>query len=361
MDDNVLGNIDCIIKTFPTSPIVIYIVVGGANNPMQQFPPALQMIKTLDPTVKFILLYFDPYHEHPPNVIKDVFVGYTETTRQTNETSFQYTLALPGRDESVFMFLYKRNVHVHNGDTSRDSVNIADMLRTVNAMSIENNMSMIYHDFTGREIHTVSEIFDEELKNHLDQIVYGISARQDHGCFFDLTKDNAFFAIKRVNNASMVNRPVFKMFNYYKHIINKTLGGVECFKDIKEYPRDMHKYINAQRIQLFGIYINKFKTSDMFILRQVHKRINTNDTDNKNNELYIPHVSVKLGELYKELWHEKNYETLRELVIERCEEILDKIVFLGNLDISGGDLLRFIIMDPDQTRWYNKYAEFGLN
>ena len=44
---DILGNIDCVIKTFPTNPIVIYIVVGGANNPMQQFPPCLQMIKTL--------------------------------------------------------------------------------------------------------------------------------------------------------------------------------------------------------------------------------------------------------------------------------------------------------------------------
>ena len=357
---DILGNIDCVIKTFPTNPIVIYIVVGGANNPMQQFPPCLQMIKTLDPTAKFILLYFDPYHEHPPNVIKEVFGEYTETSEHTHDTNFQYTLALPEQDESVFIFLYKRNVHVHNGDTSRDSVNITEMLKMVNATSIENNVSLIYHDFTGREIHTVSEIFDEELKNHLDQIVYGLSARQDHGCFFDLTKDSAFFAIKKVciNN---INRPVFKMFNYYKHINNKTLGGGEYFKDMKEYPQNMHKYIDAQRIQLFGIYVDKFKTSDMFVLRQVHKQIYTNSTDNKNNELYTPRVGGKLNELYKELWCKKNYETLHELVIERCEDILDKIVFLGNLDISGGDLLRFITMDPDQTRWYNKYAEFGLN
>ena len=99
----------------------------------------------------------------------------------------------------------------------------------------------------------------------------------------------------------------------------------------------------------------------MFVLRQVHKQIYTNSTDNKNNELYTPRVCGKLNELYKELWCKKNYETLHELVIERCEDILDKIVFLGNLDISGGDLLRFRTMDPDQTRWYNKYAEFGLN
>ena len=351
---DVIGNIYCILNTFPSDPIVIYIVVGGATNPLHQFPPVLQMIKTLDPNTKFILLYFDPYHENPPNAIKSVFGEYVATTEQKNDTNFQYTLELKEDDKSVFMFLYKQNVHVHKDDTSLDSINITYMLRTINTISIENNTSMIYHEFTGRAIHTVSEIFDEELKNHIDQVVYGISARQDHGCFFDLTKDNAYFAIKSVNSA---NRPVFKMFNYYKHINNNTLGGCEYYKDIKEYPRNMHKYIDAQRIQLCNIYIDKFKTSDMYVLRQVHKRINTNDT---NTELYTPHVCAKLIEVYKELWSEKNYELLHELVIERAKNTLNKIVFLGNLDISGENILRFITMDPDQTRWYNKYAEFGL-
>ena len=356
---DILGNIDCVIKTFPTDPIIIYIAVGGANNYMQQFPPVLQMIKKIEPDTKFIIIYFDPQHEHPPTAIEAVFGGYNEETEQKTDTAIQYTLTLPRKDASVFMFLYKRNVHVHSGDTSRDSINITDMLRKINIISIENNVSMIYHEFTGRVINTVAEVFDEELKNHLDQIIYGICARQDNGCFFDLTTDDAFFAIKMVNS---MNRPVFKMFNYYKHINNNTLGGYEYDKDIKEYPRNMHKYIDAQRIQLVTMFMTTFKNSDMYVLRQVHKRLHTKDiNDTKIVELYTPNVCGKLTEIYKELWDKKNYEILYELVIERCENTLNKIVFLGNFDVSGEEILKFITMDPDQTKWYSKYAEFGLN
>ena len=353
---DIIGNIDCIIKTFPTDPVIIYIAVGGANNDVHQFPPVLQMIKELDNKIKFILLYFDPYHEAPPTAIRTVFGEYREVTEQKTDNAIQYTLTLPGKDASVFMFLHKRNVHVHGGDTSRDSVNITDLLRTINAISIENNVSMIYHEFTGRVINTVSEIFDEELKNHLDQIVYGISARQDHGCFFDLTKDDAFFAIKKVNSIDSI-RPVFKMFNFYKHINNNTLGGAEYVKDLKEYPRNMHRYIEAQRKQLVTMNMTKFKTSDMYVLRQVHKQLNKET----NNELYTPNVCDKLTEIYKELWDEKNYKILYELVMEEGEKTLNAIVFLGEFDVSGGEILKFITMDPDQTKWYSKYAEFGLS
>ena len=369
---DILGNIDCIMKTFQTDPIIIYIVVGGANNHVQQFPPVLQMIRALEPSTKFILIYFDPHHEHPPTAIKEVFGEYNEVTEQKTDTAIQYTLTLPRKDASVFMSLYKRNVHVHSGDTSRDSINITELLRTINTISIENNASMIYHEFTGRAINAVSEIFDEELKNHLDQIVYGISARQDHGCFFDLTKDDAFFAVKKVNSInSMNNRPVFKMFNYYKHINNNTLGGLEYDNDIKEYPLNMHKYIEAQSEQLVAMYMTKFKNSDMYVMRQVHKRLHNNDNkDNNDNndtkdtkkvELYTPHVCGKLTEIYKELWDKKNYEILYELVIEQGENTLNKIVFLGNFDVSGEEILKFITMDNDQTKWYSKYAEFGLS
>lgn len=362
---DILGNIDCIMKTFQTDPIIIYMVVGGANNHVQQFPPVLHMIRALEPSTKFILIYFDPHHEHPPTAIATVFGEYNEVTEQKTDTAIQYTLTLPEKDASVFMFLYKRNVHVHSDDTSRDSMNITELLRTINTISIENNMSMIYHEFTGRVMNTVSEIFDEELKNHLDQIVYGISARQDHGCFFDLTKDDAFFAVKMVNSMnSMNNRPVIKMFNYYKHINNNTLGGAEYDKDIKEYPRDMHKYIEAQRRQLVTMYMTKFKNSDMYVMRQVHKRLHnkdTKDTKDTNVELYTPHVCGKLTEIYTELWDKKNYEILYELVVEQGENTLNKIVFLGNFDVSGEEILKFITMDNDQTKWYSKYAEFGLS
>lgn len=357
---DILGNIDCVVKTFPTDPIIIYIVVGGANNSMQQFPPVLQMIKALEPATKFILLYFDPHHEHLPTAIKEVFGEYDEVNEQKTDTAIQYTLTLPEKEASVFMFLYKRNVHVHSGDMSRDSININGMLRTINTISIENNVSMIYHEFTGRAINTIAEIFDEELKNHLDQIIYGISARQDHGCYFDLTKDDAFFAVKKINSIDSI-RPVLKMFNYYKHINNNTLGGYEYNKEIKEYPLNMYKYIEAQRRQLVTMYMTKFKNSDMYVMRQVHKSIHGGIHKDTNVELYTPHVCGKLTEIYNELWGKKNYEILYELVIEQCENTLNMIVFLGNFDVSGEEILKFITMDNDQTKWYSKYAEFGLS
>jgi hypothetical protein len=300
----------------------------------------------------------DPFQENPPRVAID----YDLEDRSNND---HY------RGRRLQAFVYRQRVYTDadmypHSDMYPDNnaLNITKTLRDLNDFAKEKEVSLVYHDFSGRRVAAVAEYFDHENIFHLDQIIYGISGREDHGCFFDLTQLTAYFPF-RIDQRSIdqISRPVIKMFNYYKYIINNTIEESEA--ELKKYAQEMWEWAEVQKNQIIKNIREQFKVTNLSILRQVRKLIleppdqapaDQAPADPQANYVFhaLPHFYSKM---FIDLFNEKEYDLLYELLFNYSASELDILAKLKKIDISGEELLTFITLNEDPYKWYNTLNE----
>jgi hypothetical protein len=353
-------------------PVFIYVGVGTAANtkehlPLEhyhQFPPFLQDLHNKIPKLHLFLVLIDPLQENPPYVVTDYML-------HGNDTHY--------KSEFIQTFVYRERVY-NDPDLNEADLNITPMLRDLNAFAKEKQVSLLYHDFTGRQTALVAEYFDFENKEYLDQIIYGMSAREDHGCFFDLTEPNAYFPYKLVYQEN--SRPIVKMFNYYKYCVNQTYD--KSALELHTYPKEMHALAAEQKQQIIRTIHTQFKTTNLSALRQVRKllldeqqaehieaehieaeHIEAEHIEAEHIEAEQQHMANYIfndlpkfyREMFKDLFKEKEYDLLYEMVFNYSASELEKLAQLKELALSGEDLLTFITLDEDPYKWYNTMNE----
>ena len=325
-------------------PVFIYVGVGaasatGGKTPLSldhyhQFPPFVQNLRNSLPDLHVFLVLMDPYQENPPQVAVDHDLHEVLDASHYSNT------------EGTFQtFVYRKAVYTQANIVNGN--NITETLRDLNAFAKEKCASLLYHDFSGRNIALVAEYFDRENQDHLDQLVYGLSARENHGCYFDLTQPHAFFPWRLDTSTE---RPVVKMFNYYKYIVNEHIA-----QEIQAYPPEMHHLMDIQREQIIKGIREQFKNIHLSLLRQIHTHAQA------GQHLHVEHLHAdtfnQLPQLYRqmflELSNEGEYSLLYELLFNYSASQLDILAKLKGLAMRGDELLTFITMDPDPYKWYN--------
>ncbi len=364
-------------------PIFLYIGVGTAAGDKhylhldnyQQFPPFLQDMRNQVPNLHLFLLLIDPQQESPPYVATD----YALEDRYKSDCHYRSVNGL------LQTFVYRLTVYT-DADVypPANGLNITPLLRDLNAFAKEKQISLLYHDFTGRKMSLLAEHFDNENADHLDHLIYGMSAREDHGCFFDLTQPTAYFPYKIEKQAN--KRPVIKMFNYYAYI--KKDNYAESVVDLESYPLTMHTIAVKQREQIIRVIQINFKTIYLSLLRQVHKLLLEEGPSTAASEAASEAASAaasaaaseaaseaqsaaveangnylfnNLPKLFREmftaLYKEKEYSLLYELLFNYSASELDMLAKLKGMDLSGEDLLTFITLDKDPYKWHNTANE----
>ena len=339
-------------------PIFLYIGVGAAAGDQhylqldnyQQFPPFLQDMRNQVPNLHLFLLLIDPQQESPPYVATD----YGLVDRYKSDCHYK------SADDCLQAFVYRLTVFT-DADVypPANGLNITPLLRDLNAFAKEKQISLLYHDFTGRKMSLLAEHFDNENADHLDQLIYGMSAREDHGCFFDLTQPTAYFPYKIEKQAN--KRPVVKMFNYYAYLKKDS-----CIVDLETYPPTMHTIAVKQREQIIRVIQINFKTIYLSLLRQVHKlwlggaeapsAAEAQSIEANGNYLFN-NLPKLFREMFIALYKEKEYSLLYELLFNYSASELDMLAKLRGMDLSGQDLLTFITLDKDQYKWHNTANE----
>jgi len=377
-----LNNLKTAILKVPAEQAVfIYVGVGtfaGLRNAeggldqqnYHQFPPFLQGLYTCNTyscnnnkQLALFLVLIDPIQENPPYLTRDFPLLETNPDEYKNESN---TL-------QVFVFradVYTepdRLIHEQN-QTQPRGTDITETLRDLNNFAIANRASLLYHDFTGRRTAALAEYFDQELNNeHLDQIVYAMSAREDHGCYFDLSQPTAFFPVRLECAAALepaalalepaaLARPIIKMFNYYKFIANNSL--IEIAEERLKFTVEMHSLIDAQRDQIIRDISQRFKEVYMAILRQLYKQILEPQDDFTPVWSLYNSFPVGLTTICKELAEQRDYNLLSDILLEFLIYQLDIFIFLKQLDLSGENMLNFIMADEDPYKWSNNINLF---
>ncbi len=185
-----------------------------------------------------------------------------------------------------------------------------------------------------------------------------MSAREDHGCFFDLTQPTAYFPYKLDYQEN--RRPLIKMFNYYYYILSKRYDESE--EGLQTYPEDMRQLALVQKEQIIGILRTNFKNINLSVLRQVRKvQLDQAQAANADYSKYLFRDLPKFyREMFMELYKEKDYDLLCELMFNYTASELNILAQLKCMDMSGEELLTFITfitLNEDPYKWFNDMNE----
>jgi hypothetical protein len=303
------------------------------------------------------------------------------------------------------VFVIRESVYTDAEDVpGYPAINITETLRDLNKFTVEQRASLLYHDFSGRRTATLAEYFQHEILNeHLDQVVYSLSAREDHGCYFDLAKTTSYYPIRLAfpevdmvpyanevaQNANEVaqnanNRPIVKMFNYYKFFANNSFHLMQ--EERSKYTGEMQHIIEEQKVQIINDVIHTFKNSQIALLRQLQHINNANAVGANavganavgsnavganavgaeplkmyNSDQLAPLPSSfprALNHIYLELMEQKEYQLVRDILNEFCAHRLDIFARLKQLDLSGEEILMFITANEDPYRWLGNVKYF---
>lgn len=356
-----------IIQLPPKEPVFIYVGVGTAAGLVNsdgileptnyhQFPPFLQYVRKRITNLNLFLVLIDPRQENPPYMARDFPLIEIQIDEYQMENA---------ENGSLHVFVFRKNVYTDTdvqenenwnvNNNNDDAVNITETLRDLNNFAIANQASLLYHDFTGRRTANLAEYFEYECENqYMDQIIYAMSARKDHGCYFDLTHSSSYYPIRLA--VDLNTRPIIKMFNLYKFIANNKLYRIAA--EQIEYGEEMQELIKVQKEHVADDISMRFKNIDISMLRQICKII-LNPTDDIDPNLYLyNNITKSIRNIYLELFHKKEYQLLFDILYDYCEHQLEIYSHLKGLDISGQDMLKFITANEDPYKWYDSIKMF---
>lgn len=234
-------NFEEFINTYITkddsSQNIIYIGVGTAANAkskgnvleakdQQQYLPFLQNIKSIFPYIHIHLVLIDPELKNPPYCVQPD-IRYFENTDP-------YSIPINDwiRDYDYDNIYHNRNkitvYTIREAVYYKEECNIIDNLRKLNKYLIDNNDILLFHDFTGRDTHALSYMFDNELSGNKDRIIYDITLRFDGTCYVDLLNELFYLNIELRGEDIVLLNP----FN---------LSNIDIINNIKETTNDNYK------------------------------------------------------------------------------------------------------------------------
>jgi hypothetical protein len=326
-----------------------------------QYPPFLQDLKNSHADASISILLIDPCQENPPYMVEDKglvpecivpkFKGLVPKciVPNNNFTADIYT----SPDHSLTVYTLRQNVYTDPYQKYDDNyLNITQHLRDLNDYAMTNNVLFMYHDFTGRNNRLLAEFFDEDIKAHLDHIIYGLGLREDVGCYFDLTDLCSQYPVYQTDQG------IFKIFNVYHYIVNDQLNGM-CNTPMLEHTTTNTAIVNAHMQRLLLIVKQDLHNIVLQALLVVFRLITGEEVKEFDKEATeYKYFSLEKRTRCLNFCREKNYCDLYNFLLTEFGKKLDVVACIKKLDMTGREILEFITMGDDPFRWYDNVKHF---
>jgi hypothetical protein len=322
-----------------------------------QYPPFLQSLKNSHADASLSILLIDPCQENPPYMVEDkgLVPKYKGLVPQDKGLVPQDKGLVPddiytSPDQSLTLYTLRQTVYTDPYEKNNDDyLNITAHLRDLNNYAIANNVLFIYHDFTGRNNRLLAEYFDAEIKTHLDHIIYGLSLREEVGCYFDLTRLSSYHPVYRTAQGAL------KVFNVYDYIVNDKLN-VMCSTPMLETNTAM---VNAHMQRLLLIVKQDLHNIVLQALRVVFRLITGEEVKafDKDATEYT-YFSPEKRDRCLNFCREKNYGDLYDFLLTEFGKKLDVVAYIQKLDMTGREILEFITLGDDPYKWYDNVKHF---
>lgn len=329
----------------------------------QQYPKFLKSLKNLLPFSPVHILLIDPGLENPPFIVWDNTTDNTKPGVKWQETNIykQFNIDhFENMSENINVYVVRKYVCYapYERDELTEMLNISLFLTQLDLESIEHNWFTVFNDFSGVVMPQIALVHDETLKgteNHLNHVIYGIGARKDGGCHFDLTAPECDFVYD-------ITPRGIKVFNPFCSTCHDgdLLPSLQFLAEMDD-ASDKHKRDYQIAIAQIGEYI-KYKRriilyDVMTLVRQFGKLIkDSTQVDKKGiyiNNLYIKATyGINLKELYEK---EQYFEIFYKCVYILKEELKEHIFVAYGKDTN--EIVEKTVLDMivnlDPYAWYN--------
>jgi hypothetical protein len=226
--------------------------------------------------------------------------------------------------------------------------------------AINNNITTLYHDFSGRKNSLLAEYFDSDLRDHLDHIIYGLSAREDHGCMFDLTAISSYFPFKIDYHEFLNNnkRIIIKLFNIFRFTTMDTIKE-KLELEMLNYPPYMLPMIERQKEQVITSIKKELINEIFYIFRIIVRLINGDETYEEIKNVYFFNCLPEYEKIKAlQMYHEKKFNELLDYLMNYYGKKIDLVSKIKSLDISGREILEFIVTTSNLYDWSKTLNNF---
>ena len=316
-----------------------------------QYPPFLQGLKNSQPDISLSLLLIDPCQENPPYMVEDK--GLLLKPKNNNWPDDIYT----SPDHSLSLYTLRQNVYTDPYQKYDDNyLNITEHLRDLNNYAMANDILFMYHDFSGRNNRLLAEFFDEDIKAHLDHIIYGLGLREDLGCYFDLTNLCSYYPYYRTDQGAI------KLFNIYHYIINDQIHNIfngTKFINLTTNASTNNDIVNSHMQRLLIIVTHELNNIVLQALRVVFRLITGEEVKEfDKNATEYKYFSPEKRTICLNFCREKNYCDLYDFLLTEFGKKLNVVAYIKKLDMTGREILEFITMGDDPFKWYDNVKHF---
>lgn len=362
---NIVDSIKQEVKNID-GPICIYISVGAAVHQFEkkdgipflndmyyhQYPKFLEEMQIIDNLTTIIIL-IDTMLELPPFITIDKNKGLEFTENLSHDNIYRSTNnrhIVYGLKESVTMCSYDLQY-----------TDITHELHELNNIAIEENILLVYNDFTGKSHKPIAEYFDNMISLHLDHIIYGLGSRADIGCYIDILSPMCKFAYFLEN---LVNqRPIIKVFNVYDLVYqNKNMEEevskypIESFEiiylSIHQVIEDTYEYFTKSILPvlraLYQLYTNKSKIEDFgYFMNYLFPENLFFAFIKKNKSIDCKKFISNLYQLIRQ----GKYKECFDQLIDAFSYHLDKLKYIKQIDMNILDLMKIVTSDVNEYNW----------
>jgi len=308
----------------PTRPNFIYIAVGSANNAEQQCLPFL-IILSIEYDVKISIILIDGELEDDP-------LGFP--------TALTYGMT---------MYTLKEFVIFNDTDIKKNTYNYTNQLKKMNDHCINTNTTLVYQSYTGVYMKEIAELFDIDITNHLNHIIYGIGERDNTGCFIDFTNKKYEFITKNHSLCIHIYNP------YYYSINNKPFDEAIDFYGIENLIEIAEKNNNAKNI------VNEYFIEKILPVLRIFFLILKDPNENLNPYIWsiIPPNNLNLYDLYSLKQYDKLFKQIKMLYSQSL--IIKSIISFANLKCSPIEFIDEITIGNNPYKWVDQFKMLVQN
>jgi hypothetical protein len=313
-----------------------------------QYPPFLKELKHTNPNLHLQIVLIDPMQENPPYMVNDTKYTNDEFYEETENKFVSY-------DGRIHLYVLRQSVTIgkifqHSIDSCID---ISDELHDLNQFCIQSDISLLCHDYTGRNMKLIAEYFDKTLGENIDKIVYGFGARADFGCYFDLTKPVARYPF-RIERGNV--RYFLRFANLYKFIRTRQFNAIEENNKEGRMSRQEQLILREHLDEFFRTIKSNVLNNMMYSLRTVY-HINKGILSDLNENLFSRFEPAIMDEFIM-LYRTKQFSRLFEALLEYYSDEMDIYAKLQHFDVSGYEMLKIITSNPDPYKWCDELKQF---
>lgn len=339
-----------------------------------QFPPTLQNLYKENKDLHLIIILIDPIQENPIYMATDQKL--TKNLFNNNpwhcieHEDFEVYI-----NERISVYTFRKNImtQASNYHHSEKLTDITEDLRELNTFSIRNDITFVYHDFTGRDTYKDLDVYFKDLiSEHSDQIIYGIGNGFFTGCYFDMCDKKSHLATV----VEYKKRKVIKVFNL-KHILKQYYLN---YRNMNNYPIDVYfasileRYGFNQSEQIYG-QIEKmledfkynFKNYSIYLLRKVkefNERLSEGIPEKEEDNFcdsyyYFNNMPKHVKKLIEEMYYSRDmniFEKCIKIVADVYEKELKFIVLNSEFQHNSTvEILCYITSNPDKYKWFDAF------